>query len=101
MTVDRRRRDEVAEAQVSFEFLEVDGAVPRRAGLKCLDFAAEVERAVEHRVEERLLAQAIACNEEVARLLIVDGEREHPLEHVDTGRPILFVGVQDGFGIRT
>ena len=64
-----------------------------------LDFAGEGERAAVPVVVEGLLAEAIARAEELARVLIPDGEGEHAAEALDAIGAVLFVGVEDGFGV--
>jgi hypothetical protein len=58
-----------------------------------------VERPAEHGIEERLLAEPIAGGEKLTPPPVIDREREHALELLDTRRSVLFVGVQDRLGV--
>ena len=100
VAIDRARGEDVAERQIFFESAVIDLAVPRRAPGERLDLATEVQGPIEHRIEERLLAQAIARQQQLAPALIVDGEREHPLQAPDGVGSPLFVGVNDRLGVR-
>ena len=50
-------------------------------------------------VIERLDAQAVACDEEFAPALVPDGEGEHPAQVFDARRAILFVEMNNRFGV--
>ena len=94
------RRQEVAEREIAFERREVERGVPRRALVEALHLAREVQRAAQDGVEQRLLAEPIAGGEHLALPAVVDREREHPLQAVEAAGAVLFVGVEDRFGVR-
>ncbi len=62
-------------------------------------FAGEGESAAVPEVVEGLFAEAIAGAEEFAGVLIPDGEGEHAAEALDAIGAVLFVGVENGFGV--
>src|ERR1035437_2062338 len=64
-----------------------------------LDVTGEGERAAVPIVVERLLAEAIACTEEVAGILIPDSKGEHATQAEKAFWAVLFVGVEDGLGV--
>src|SRR5450756_3106721 len=64
-----------------------------------LDFTGEGERASIPIVVEGLLAEAIAGTEEFAGVLIPDGKGEHATQAEKAFGAVLFVGVEDGFGV--
>ena len=50
-------------------------------------------------VEERLLADAVAGEEQTLAALVPEGEREHPVEMPDAVDPVLLVQVDDHLGV--
>src|SRR5262249_39482819 len=62
--------------------------------------AGEVQNSIDDSVEERLLAEPVARDEELLAATVVDREGEHALESLDTGGTVFFVGVQDHFRVR-
>src|SRR5262245_3833614 len=93
------RRDEVSKREVPFEAAQVEFPVPAGTAIQRLYLAGEVQRAVELRIKQRLLAQPIASQEKLPARLVVHGKREHPLEPFDRCRAVLLVRVQDDLGI--
>ena len=89
----------VAEVEVFGEqrFFEArrDGGVRQQR----LDFGGEGEQVAVPIVVEGLFAEAVAGAEQRAGVLVPDGEGEHAAEARDAIRPVLLVGVQDGFGV--
>ena len=65
-----------------------------------LDFGAEEQLAAHLNVIERLDAQMIPRQEQLAPDRIPDGEREHAVEPFHAGRAPLFVGVNDHLRVR-
>ncbi len=100
VAIDGARREKVAQREIAFELGQIDRRIPRRARAQRLDLAREMQRAPELRVEERLLAEPVARDEHLAVPHVVDGEREHALEHRHAVGAVLFVGVHDRFGVR-
>src|SRR5438105_8348344 len=83
VTIDCLRRKEVAERDVRFEPARVDLAVPRGTVVQRLDLAGEVDRATQDGIEQRLLAEPIAREEQLAPPSIPHGKRKHPVEARD------------------
>src|ERR1039457_4473173 len=63
------------------------------------DFAGEGECASIPVVVEGLLTEAVAGAEELAGVLIPDGKGEHATEAEDAFGAVLFVGMEDSFGV--
>src|SRR5262249_22300479 len=95
----RRRSEKIPQRQIPFERREIDLAFPERALRERRQLAGEMKDPVEHGVEERFLAEAIACREQLLPASVVNGERKHPFEMLETGRSKFFVRVQDRFRI--
>ena len=64
------------------------------------DFGGEDERILPYGVEQRLLAEAVARQEELARLAVEDREGEHPVQPVDESPAPFLEAVDENFGVR-
>jgi len=58
-----------------------------------------MQHAVEDSVEEGLLAEPVARQQDLAPIQIAHREREHPVQMIDAVLAVLFVCVDDGFGV--
>ena len=89
------------EAQVLLECLMVELARVVRMLEDALDLGSEDEAAVLLRVVERLDAEEIAGAEQLARIAVPDGEREHAAQAVEHAfAPCQVAGEQDlGVGV--
>src|ERR1041385_5739049 len=97
---DRERIGNVAEREIRVERFEVDLALHVRVLKQRLDLGAENERAAgRDRVVNGLLADAIARDEDLALFVVPDRERKHTAQVVYASRAILFVSVNDCFGV--
>ena len=65
----------------------------RSRTMRVIDFRAGASPA------KKLFVQSIARREQFLPAPVVDGEREHALELLDTGRPELLVGMENGFRV--
>jgi hypothetical protein len=101
VTVDGAWCQKVAQAQIPFELVVVQAAVPRGALSNPLYLARKVQDAFEDGVEERLLAESIAGGEQFPLRPVVDREREHPFQAIDAGGSEFLVGVHDDLGVGT
>ena len=93
-----RRRDE-AEHQIRGQRLRID--LPGRQF--CIEerrqFGAEIESAISDDVVQRLFAQAIAREKESFLPRIPKRERKHPAQKPKHLDPVLFVKVDERFGV--
>jgi hypothetical protein len=64
-----------------------------------LELRAEDERAARAGPDERLDAQAVACNEQRPIAVVPDREGEHPREALDAAAPPLEVRLEDDLGV--
>src|SRR2546422_159810 len=74
VTVRRRRREEVTEGQIALERRLVERPRPAGTALDRLDLAREVQRVAQDCVEQWLLAQPIARQEQLPPPAIVHSE---------------------------
>jgi len=65
----------------------------------CLRLGSEPEGPAVFEIEERLLAEAVAGHEQPAAAGVPESEGEHAAQMGDTVVAILFVEVEDGFGV--
>jgi hypothetical protein len=95
----RRRARDVAEREVGVERVEIE---PQRApdGREQRgELGGEPEPVAVQRVEERLLAEAVAGEQETPALLVQDREGEHPVERVHQVRAKVLVQMDQDLGV--
>src|SRR5258708_12228264 len=63
------------------------------------DFGSEVEISLVERIVKRLLAQAVAGQDQFAFGLVVDGEGEHATQFLDAVGSHFFVEMNNDFGV--
>ena len=90
---------DVAEAQVEIERLFVELAGNCRIAEERLDLAPEGQPVLAEVVVDRLLAQAVAGEEEPALVPVPDGEGEHPAQPLGKLFAPLFVAVDQDLGV--
>src|SRR5438270_1666854 len=66
MSINRPRREKIAERQVSFQTPEIERPVPGWTVLHRLDLTREVQDALQLRKKQRLLPNPIASEEQLA-----------------------------------
>jgi len=93
----RARADEVG--QVAGDGPLVDLGGHRRVFDDRLDLRAEEETPADIRPVERLLAYAIACEEQTFARRVPESEREHPVEEPQTSLSMARVEMQDHLGV--
>ena len=93
----RRRRE--PERQVGGERLLVEVARRRRMLEDRLDLGAEEHALRQQRVVQRLDAEPIAGEEELAPARVPDREGEHPVQALDARGALLLVEVDDRLGV--
>src|SRR4051812_437017 len=59
-----------------------------------------MQHVTRHGIKERFLPETIARDEQLLPPAVVNGEREHPIQAVETGWAELLVGVENGLRIR-
>ena len=94
------RRDEITEREIAFERRQIQVAPSQTATQReRRQLARELKGAIQHRVEERLLSQAIARGEELLPPSVVDRKGEHAFQPIDAGGAEFLVRVQNHFGV--
>ena len=93
-----RRRDE-AQGQVLVERLEIHLAQRRVAGEQRLDLRREGEAGRGARVVERLLAEVVARDDQLAAARIPEAEREHAAQVLDQALAVAFVERDDQLAV--
>src|SRR2546425_1040086 len=71
----------------------------RRAGQQRLDFGAKQQSLAAQRVMQRLLSEAVSCQQQTFSAFIPECEREHPAQLLHALGPILLVQVNDHLGV--
>ncbi len=90
-----QRGNGVVEGEIVVERLKVHAALDRVDRQQRPNLRAEREEVGRAVVVERLDAEAISREDQAARLLVPDSEREHSLKPLDTSLAHLFVQVDD------
>ena len=92
------RVGDVGELEVQLQRFSIE--IERNAGLpQAFQLAGEVEAGARLRVVKRLLAEAIAHQQDLLLLRIPDAVREHAAQLVQAVGAFLFIEVDDGFGV--
>src|SRR5208337_3007584 len=89
----------VAEIKIFEQGLGIDFGEFGSDGEDRLDFGCEVKIPFVKRVVQRLLAQAVARQDQLALGLVVDGEGKHAAQFLDAVGAHFFVEMNDDFGI--
>src|SRR5690606_40963338 len=79
--------------------IDVERSRQQTAGKKHLDLGAPNDPFVGDRVIQRLDAEVISSEQQLLVLLVVQREREHAVQAIDTGKPEFLVSVNDRFCI--
>src|SRR5712691_7020548 len=97
---DRQRIRDVAKRKVSIECFYADLAAKLRMLAQGFQLRTEDQYAARRdRVIQRFLAHAIARDEKLAFARIPDGEGKHAAQMVDTTCAVLFVSMDNRFGV--
>ena len=96
---DRALAGDVAEDEVFVDRDRVELGADRGPGGERGQLRGEVEPVARVRVEERLLAEAVAGDQQRPRPRVPDREGEHPLERVHEVGPVLLVEVDQDLGV--
>ncbi len=85
--------------QIFVQGLRVD--VPRHAGdlQEAFQLAGEQQPAGLVAIDQRLLAQAVAGQEQQAALGVPEGEGEHAVQQADHFRAFIFIEMDEGFRV--
>ena len=94
-------RGDVAVSQVLIERrrVELSATADPRVLEQGLELRGEHELAIRPRIEQRLLADPIAGQEQESPLLVPDREGEHAAKPPQASRPILLEGMDDDLGV--
>ena len=100
VAIDRVRRGDVAVQEEGGQRLRVDLGLHGGMLEQRLDLRPECEDAGPRRVVQRLLAHAVAGEQQAPSRPVPDREREHPVQPIEAGFAVLRVEVNDDLGVR-